>query len=552
MKETGDNVNYSPWSADLSIDLAEAPAVPTLFLSEETITEDGMVTAYWSYVSTDGTAQISGNVVEATYSGGVWTYGDSVGATTTAQHIDIYAADWGWTNGQTVYLALQTRSGSGGESEYSTPVELNLAAKPTLSIPAPDFAVSDDITEIFLGDGVTDAFLCSNEMTSTPTVMVDEVAATVTDYTDGLVTLSAAPDEGAEVVITYQTEDTPIMAAVPFDVTVTSDNAVTLSVVVERAAAYPLLRPDGVLTEGALGETVFVETQAADTGSTTVTIENDELLGRLDDGAFYNLIATATDAFGQTAQETIYFKVHWTHQAWAPTATFVTDDTNYTAQITPVAGADYVAGDTCDIYRLGADLPELIYSGAEFGTTYVDPYPAFGDLSGYKVVTVTENSDYITEEDKFAEFDTTVDENASAYVQLDPGTMVIDFDGKRIEMEYNITLNNSWQKDFQRTSYLGGHVAGDHNKAVLRDLSASTVTIKGEDPEVAQLLRELSEFPGICHVRTPEGSSFAAGIQVSEGQSYNTPIVDRSLTIQRVDSVGFDGMTYAEWSETQE
>ncbi|MEE1316000.1 MAG: hypothetical protein U0K35_02100 [Prevotella sp.] len=469
------------WSNEMPIDLSSAPATPALYLSEEAITEDGMLTAYWSFASTDGTAQVAAEIVEATYSNGAWSYGRTVGSTTNAQHIDIYAKEQaGWTNGTTKYLALHTRAGSGGMSDYSTPVKLAIAAKPTVSI--------------------SSTSLSSGNLT-----------------------------------------------ALPLSVTVATTSAKKLSLAIERAHDYPFDRPDGTHTDGAEGETVYLET-VSPSANNTFSVTLDSLMGRLDDGADYNLVATVRDAFGQTAEATTKFTVAWAHQAWAPTATFVTDETNYTASITPVAGSSYASGDTFDIYRMSIDGPELIYRGAEFGTTYVDPYPAFGSESGYKIVTITQYGDYIDANSAIADYDTT-ELDPNPYTQLDPGLLVIDFDGVRVELPYNITLSNSWQKDFQRTAYLGGSVTGDHNRTILRDASIGTVAARKLDPATVATMRALASYAGTCHVRTPEGSSFAADVQVSEDMAYNSGTADYSLTIQKVDPEGYDGMTAAEWEE---
>lgn len=557
---SGDNVTYSPWSSDEPIDLSSAPAIPVLYLSEETIAEDGMVTAYWSYVSTDGTSQIAANVVEVTvadaewdpnartWSGGNLTYGDPVGSATSEQHIDIYASDHGWENGSTVYLALQTQSGSGGFSDYSSLAKLVIAPEPAVTITDP-FTGSETTTEYFAGDGSTRAFRCAGSLSASPTVTVGGAAATVSGYSGDTVTLASAPADGAEVAITYTTTDNRILGDLPLSVTVSTTGATNLTVAIERAVKYPLERPDGTVTDGAAGETIYVSSIPAES-SNIISIGLDDLIGRLDDGAWYNLVATASNNYGHSAEDSIMFKVHWSHQAWKPEATFVSDPENYIARITPVASEDYETGDTCDIYRLGIDKPELIISGGAFGTEYVDPYPAFGASSGYKVVTVTANGDYITEDNMFAEYDSTIEEDAG-YTQLDPKCIVIDFAGERVELPYNITLGNSWAKDFERTQYLGGHVAGDHNKAVIRDLSASTVLAVNRQYVDTETMRSLSEYAGLCHVRTPEGSSFVADIQVSEDREYGSPIVSYNLTIKKVDTVGFDGMTYAEWSELQ-
>lgn len=541
-----DTETKSPWSNDVSIDLSSAPAVPVLYLSDETITENDVVTAYWSYATTDGTPQVAGNVVIATYSGGTWSYGRTVGATVDAQHIDINAKEQGWTNGTTVYLALQTRSGSGGISGYSTPVKLVIAAKPTVSISSTSLASSDTVTEIFEGDGTNRVFLCANTLSGSPTVKVNGSTKTAT-YSGDKVTVSTAPADGSTVSITYPTTSNKVLKAMPFTATIAATNATDVTLAIERAETYPMLRPDGTETDGPEGETIYVMTRPA--GATnTFTITVDDLIGKLDDGAFYNLVATVTDKYKQTSNVSQRFKVHWTHQAWEPSATFVTDESELIAKITPVSGTGYASGDTCDIYRLGIDKPELIYSGAEFGTQYVDPFPAFGANSGYKVVTVTANNDYITEEQTFAELDTT---ESSGYLQLDPKLLVIDFDGNRVALPYNISLDNSWAKDFERTVYLGGHVTGDHNKAVTRDLSAKTVTARRLDTETTELMHKLARYAGICHVRTPEGSSFAADVQVSESMSADSGLANYSLSIQKVDNSGFDAMTITEWNEMQ-
>ena len=69
--------------------------------------------------------------------------------------------------------------------------------------------------------------------------------------------------------------------------------------------------------------------------------------------------------------------------------------------------------------------------------------------------------------------------------------------------------------------------------------------------EVIETMRKLARYPGLCHVRTPEGSSFTADVQVSESLSFDSALANYSLTIQKVDMVGYDGMTLEEWSRTQ-
>ena len=62
-------------------------------------------------------------------------------------------------------------------------------------------------------------------------------------------------------------------------------------------------------------------------------------------------------------------------------------------------------------------------------------------------------------------------------------------------------------------------------------------------------MRRLAIYAGVCHVRTPDGSSFSANINVTEDREEKkiNMIASFTLEITRIDSEGFDGMTYDEW-----
>ena len=64
-------------------------------------------------------------------------------------------------------------------------------------------------------------------------------------------------------------------------------------------------------------------------------------------------------------------------------------------------------------------------------------------------------------------------------------------------------------------------------------------------------VRRLADYPGICHVRTADGSSYAADVQVSEDYTDDEKgmVTNYSLSITKVGSQGFDGMTKEQWDE---
>lgn len=294
---------------------------------------------------------------------------------------------------------------------------------------------------------------------------------------------------------------------------------------IERLKDYFVERPDESVTEGYDGETIFA---VAYTGEQELTIMPEDLVGSFDDGGEYRLTAIIQDSVGQKASAYLDFSVAWDHQAEAPTATVQV--VGLTAKITATAPASYVAGDTVDIYRLSADKPELIVKGGDFGTTYIDPYPA--SKGGYRFVDMTANGDYTT-----ADGIAWIDKTCS--FTLDDA--VIDFNGEQLVIPYNLELENSWDKDFEETKYLNGHIVGDWNAAVSRSGSINTVLLRN-DARI-KTIRDLAVWNGLCHVRTPDGSSYSANVSVSESANYSTKAVTYSFNITRVDPEGYDAIS---------
>lgn len=487
---SGDSEIDGPWSDTVTIDLSSAPSAPTLVLSDDVVTVGGTFTASWGYVTTDGTSQSYAEICEYT-AGDTPTYSDAIAHVTTAQSVAISVDDLTWEYG-THYLVCRVNSASGRQSEWSAPVPV-VYAKP-LSI------------------GVT--------------YSLEDV--TVTNDEDETTTTVSA------------------LTTLPLTATITgAGDGGTTTVIIERAEDYHMERPDESTYDGYEGETIAVKAQ---TGEAEMSITADDLVGHLDDGAKYTITAIVRDTYGQTESVSQDFEVHWAHQAVIPSATVSIDTENMSATITPVLPDGALETDVCDIYRLSADAPELIVQGGTFGTAYVDPYPALGENGGHRVVLRTANDDYITADNIPAWYDMGEDEGDI----ISHSSVVIDFGGERVSLPYNIKLSNSWDKDFKQTKYLGGSVTGDWNPGIERSLTVTTDYFSVDDDVTEDLMRRLADYTGICHVRTPEGSSFAADVQVSESREYDATYPAYSLTISKVDPEGFDGMTLTEWQEITE
>lgn len=522
---------YGPWS-DIeqgTIDLSSAPNKPMMVLSNAIISGEGSTTVSWVYTTTDKTPQayaevalVEMNDIEVQtaaeadvvlrdtvndrdiYIKHVRSYDTILGHTLTAQHITLDAISAGFMVGNEYNLACRVKSASGQISEWSDVVSLIVA----------------------------DPLICSISETS-----LDSETETVTDLD---------PETGQEVtreVTTWRLTEMPLTVKV-----IGAGAGGLTSVALERTKDYNVYRPDEDEFNGYKDETVALYTQV---GEAQIQFNTEELIGSLDDGASYRIVATIRDELGQISQQTQEFTVNWEHQAGIPSAKITVDEEELIVKIQPKAPRDALATDVCDIYRLSADKPELIVRGAQFGETYVDPFPALGNMGGHRIVTRTKNGDYITADGTMAWVDSP--ELGVNPIENEELLNVIDFEGRQIKFYWDTDYSNKWAKDFQETQYLGGSIQGDWNPAVSRTGTLSTKAITVLDQDMLQDVRRLAVYAGLCHVRTADGSSYAADVQVSEDRAHDEQemVANYSLSITRVDSQEFEGIALAQYQEEQ-
>lgn len=589
-KATDENI-YGAYSDIAGIDLASAPSIPTLVLSDSVITEDGSVTASWVYTTTDGTEQSYADICEAVFTPNGIQYGTyNLSKDTTVMEVDsegnehINSKEYYTKTGDYTYELVDQ------VTEQDNPVENEwYEYRATIAHTRTEQHVTIDAKQVGWETG--EIYNLCVKVTSASGRVSDDwsapVSIAIAEPLEINIVNTSLVEETETVIVDGQEETRTFWAleSMPFTFELSEENA---TVLIARAGSYHMERPDETSFDGYDGETIALKT-----GVTEIDVE--DLIGSLDDGASYSLIATVKDDLGQSAEASIDFEVKWSHQAVIPDGTVVIDTEQMIAEITPSASEDYrfyyelttdetivegktyytrsgegteqspyvyteVAepdvseiatyyekksyGDVCDIYRLSVDRPELIVKNGEFGTTYVDPYMAIGQFGGYRLVFRTANNDYITEENQIAWLDLVDDTLETDYT-------IIDFDGGRILLQYNVDVSNTWNKDFQETKYLGGSVQGDWNKAVSRTSSVSAVTLTITDEETIEMIRRLAVSPSLCHVRTKDGSSYSADVQVSENYTHDKKwkIASYTFTITRVDTEGLDGMTLAEWNE---
>lgn len=481
MSENG--TTYGPYTESVPVTLAAVPTKPVLAISQPVVKPKGKITFSWVYSTDDGSPQAKAEIKRIANGGSFATIeGSDTRYTGTVNEK--------WPYGEETFT-VQVTSASGMVSEWSDPASVIIADPVTCAL---SYVQGSPRTfELVTIDGRVDVF----SLVRMPMQMV----------------VTGAPAGG------------------------------TASLLIERINDFSMLRPDGTTSDGYVGETIAIFRQSGTTaGTNTFIITTNDLIGVLDDGARYRFIATVEDTIGQTATARRNFEVHWADQAKIPSAAVEMIGT--AAKITASKPAGDTASAVCDIYRLTADVPELIVEGGTFGVAYVDPYPAIGHGFGHRVVYRTDTGDYITAANELAMTDIT--DGDGDILDLDHG--IIDFDGHSLPFIYDIELTSDWTKDFKETRYMGGTILGDWNLGVSRTMTINAKLLV-EDLENYQMLRRLAEYTGICHVRTPDGSSFSADVQVGDGNSFSAAgkINSFSLNITRVEPVALDGIPYSEW-----
>lgn len=500
--------DVTTWSAygltdgNLPIKVVSVPDRPHLMITPKVITPDGEVKLSWVYSSEDGAPLNNVYIAKDGHLDGPLITVKNQSTITLKR--DNFSEELRWNDGDTVSLRIKTESSENKQSEWS---------------------------------------LVGNDGDSTFQVASLPTQPTVT-FTNGW-------NASKQIVVDGSTTTEACLVSLPFEFTVgniTTDNYPVVQIIREvediiktpDENEYPVYADDAVYLNNSL------------TGPGTVSIYQKDLIGSLDDKHYFKLVVSNTDKYGQSAEPlSIRFRVEWDHKAIKPSANITIDRENDVTFIRTIQPTGYLAGDVCDIYRLSVDKPELIINNAAFGTWYVDEYPTIGEFGGYKVVYRTFNGDIRTD-GGYAETDYEGEDYS-----LTDFMSIIDFGRDSVTLRYNLSLSNSWSKDFTETKYLGGAIQGDWNPAVSRTGSIkATVTIQ-EDPmlvnpeETIEAMRRLAVYAGVCHIRTPDGSNYYANVDVQEDreEKWVKKLAKFSLNITRVDppDVAYTMRTKAEW-----
>lgn len=607
IKGTEDNAVYGSYSETKYWDLTSAPAIPELTLSQNAVTEDGSFTANWSYVSTDGTEQAASVIYDVPANAQSEDDYIRIGETTTAQQLTFNVKDdLNWQTGTTHTLVVRVMSESQKWSEFSNPDTGRITVAEPLVCNITETSLVDDeeyvnpverygSTVTFEDDGNSevgslsvilpynsngyDSVTVNNTYTSelpanfyggsadivqgvavllydaSGNILDEPIESEIEKHTialvDGENTISSEQGD-IYIIVADAVIKGKFLKQMPLTVNVNYTG--NLSVAIERADAYRSDRPNGEDLTGYENETIAVINNIT---SMPLTFDYNSLVGRLDDGAEYKIVVSTQDDLGQrnsNEDDPLMFTVRWSHQAQMPDGEVQIDGT--IAKIKPIAPENTPSwvldnGDYCDIYRLSANKPQLIYRHAEWNTWYVDPYPTIGDKGGYRFVFYTVDGDYIIESD----------DGTSSYAWKDitdqtfetPYKTIIDFGTDQVRLYNNVDFGFSSAKDFNKIKYLGGTEVGAWNEGVSKSGNVSAVAVPIIETETLDAMRALEDYVGRCHIRTFDGRSYTCDVQVSEDNPHDNAglVVNFSLSVTKIDPVELDGMKLEDWESDE-
>ena len=241
------------------------------------------------------------------------------------------------------------------------------------------------------------------------------------------------------------------------------------------------------------------------------------------DVGVYTWEATAQNATTGLLSETQsgQVKVRWAHQAHMPG-----DETSITvyadaraAEITPAPPSNVSPSDVLDVYRMTPDGIDLVAEGVRYGSALMDNHAPFGEGT-YRIATRTVDGDVAWRDVEYS---------------LPCNNLRFDWDGRSVELPYNIVRQDSWSKDFEQRAHLDGERVGFWNAGASRSASLSTDMVKFSSKADQALVRDLATYAGPVFVRLPNGCAYQANVDVGGmDESYNSSVVPVSFNASQV------------------
>ena len=174
----------------------------------------------------------------------------------------------------------------------------------------------------------------------------------------------------------------------------------------------------------------------------------------------------------------------------------------YTGGVRTVSTPEGRSTDLYDVYRVTPDGATPVAIGAKLNETITDNYAPYGGGNrAYRIVTRTKDGDLTYRDITY---------------RFAGGDMRIDFDGTYVELPYDVSMSDTFSKDFESRAHFGQRTpSGYWNESVSRTSSLSTRLIKIRNRAIEARVRRLAQYDGPCFLRLPNGCAYEADVQVS-------------------------------------
>ncbi len=168
--------------------------------------------------------------------------------------------------------------------------------------------------------------------------------------------------------------------------------------------------------------------------------------------------------------------------------------------------------DVYDIYRVDGGHMSLIGESFPLTHTVIDQYAPFGEdmTLYYRVALRTVDGDVA-----FADIEYVLENRALRF----------DWAEGYLELPYNISIGDSYRKDFELRQHMDGSSDGYWNPNIERTGSLSTDVIRLTQESEIEMARKLARYAGPVFVRTPVGSAYEADVQVSDMSVDNSAVM---------------------------
>lgn len=219
--------------------------------------------------------------------------------------------------------------------------------------------------------------------------------------------------------------------------------------------------------------------------------------------AEYDVTVSARDSSTglESGERAARVGVFWAHMAQLPQSCEVSADADARCVVvTPGKPFNWREGDVFDVYRVTPDGPRLIAGGQPFGVSVVDQFAPYSRDGGRVRVSVRTPDGH--------------EEWADYPYEMACGGLRVDWDGKHVDLPYNVAASDSYEKDFEARQHLDGSRSGYWNAGRGRTASLSTDLVRLGSAEDRRLVRELAAFAGPAFVRLPDGCAYQANVDV--------------------------------------